>query len=1590
MRSNRTITTVRRRTFGGTIVLALMLALACGDSHQQPFPDQYTKRDQCGDVKLIKDMGLTGSYLKGFITCSARQDPKTGGSMMPNVLQLVNELDAAGLQTLIDFLLQEGDPQHPGAYPYLNLFAVLLDRGNTDDPEGPGYASLTDRYDHMQLLLKQLDPQRAAALVLKWQQTPLDPRKPEVSYLDYFLDEVLNFADGFANGTIGALTYNLLDRSALRQQLLTTSMTILGKDSLYRSLEAVMQLELSEKWPDSNRRACIQNFATASPSGYDGKDYEKCQNQAHSLPRNGLDRWRNVTARVGQEPLKAAVGTLLDRYLAAKPESRQQHTRTLLKAMQGFWRHNAAPLASLSYLVNTLTQTKIKDLGFLLGKDGILGQLITDDPYGPVIALRALGEKIGFTALEEALNRWLITGDEAGSALYCGDFQHGGLQAAFAETSDAGAFFDQLAQLLGPNQLCPDNLPPLVAKVLTLNRCDPGSSACWPHLKAKAWPPQIMENTEPTSAQIKTLVATAFAWARAANAKDPYLLNHKGLTYGRISDEQLATLEGQLAAHMASEPPSAASLAGFAAGLATDPRFQDHLQDDFLENLLQEVIGAALRRQYLFSDLFSTAVPDAERQQSRLSQVLWGAYENGPTPARLQPAFTPEQWPELAPLTSQGYAYAAYDLLRPYRFGEQLFRSPVLVGQTKSFRYFASQIPLDDYSLVRSGRNTARVIASPAGSASPLTINTKNMPLMTATRLVDLDQHPLRADLIATDFRIPSFTSNFLTPMGSEGWQRQLLRVPCSERESCPLDPEGMANLLAAPLSWQPEVTDQLLDREQPLTATDYRRLLFYISRHLGIPAQPFGQPHQATGKLTTRSTKGDFYAYLSYLESFGGQPWLNLLRRPPTGLINGSPLDQLGRSDFAEIPVSWPQISESQLAASLTTSPDLPLPQSVVDLGHLGLLSFVGGSAFSLVPMTGFNVPGYDQRLCWQNNAYARCPATMQDDQGDWLSAAGFSDFVNQMYASQLCPYLKPTSNAAQDLALASWLQDKTGWHDLDVCDQPQVQRLMAATTAAYDTTTSRMVPSDHLMWLLADLAHLGRAPALQAGLKDFTSHMRFYKAKLAAKPQLADVLKRAPFFGPEGAAWVQLLGLDSGVGIDYRPSLVDAYLTTVVSIRGDGTWDRTSWPRLLQRTINVGEDYFAATPIIQYLKDRWRYANSDPRRGEQNLLTFALEELAYLNSDDPQARQQRELLVNLLSKPFNHRSMALFGALNIAFEAGALAYFPDGLPEDWRHDPALRLLKFASQPVMLQDQSALLDGFTAADLTDAMTLASAVLEHLGPTPSKQARSLEILLTFLDASVFANDRTGQFRFGYWQEHLKTMISNAPTASDLEALDQLVSFVSQPTIPSFGTEMVAGPLATSAGRDHLVSYLLFAAPEALSHYQASTQDISEDQHLRQLLLGQLRPLTLDRNHAAFASLKGFLSQPIWGLARGAFIGEPWLRQQRPALTAVLDKLALSSADTWLKASRESENLLTDSYRFMHFAQQKIVFAEQKEAYDFNRGLQSLLRLTKPSGEGLMLRRQLDLLETWFSKIDHTNDLSIFLGQQAEEASLEHF
>ncbi len=1528
--------------------------ISCGKADKKPIFPPITANQSCADVALFRDMALSGKYLKSFFNCAAVSDQ--GSTKLPNTLKLINDLDEAGIDRLLEFLLQPAPAplNHQGAYPYLNLFAVLLDRGNTSKPSEQGYATLADRYDTLQPFLKEFDPYRSALLVLDWQATQVGSG----TQLDRMLDHLLDALKRLPDGSIKALTHDVLNREDLRKALVEASVALLGEDAFYAEVETFMTLDRTHPLEPGDRNFCLSKFVSPAPRGDDGTAYKDCRWQTTAASLTGYDRFQLVKDEVGAEQLRKVLDEALTTYLATDNEVRLRRTEALLKGVRNFVDTQANPLETANYLAQFLISTKIKDLKFLFDESGILGQLLGTAENESIISLKVIGTKIGYGALHDELTRWLIEGD-TDERNYCGNFRwRRGLQDIVLHAQSWIEVAQAINTVLSPNADCQRGLSPLVGKAMSLGEC---ADSCFSELTADALQQAKIVPADADPVDLANLVAVAFARAEQETHANKYYLYEQGLALGAVTGEQLAAVREDLNKLIAEDGLSIATLAKYSATLDTvkgvEPK---RFADDFIERLLQQTIDAAQRVAYEHGHDFDVSEP--KKAQWAINRLAYGIYEGGPLDDILKAEITPEKFPELQGVKD----YAAWGLLAKYRSVDSMFQNSIYLDGVESFRFAGADTSLRDSTLSRANLG----VLTTTKATGAFSRNFEKLKILKTNDLVNWDSHPLKADSRRFDRKpIADLVRNLGTPLGSEGWDQRLLDTDCSGNPNCPS--ESMTRALNQTLADGSNLW-LLMKPEAALSPEQNRLLLFYLARHFGLPMVAPAANIAATADVTSRQVNDKYNNNFIDLESFEDYPWPSLLEYRPSGLATSTSLSDITSSDrFANFRAEFYGTGQS-----LDRRQDYP--ENLRLLAGMGLLVTSGKRPnYVYAPMIGFQAEG-ESPVCLLNNKFAACPLTLKAD-GGLPAAEAYRHLIGDLYAAQLCPFLDDATDLGSSLPQLSatqkaLLRAKTGWTDTSICARPSLKQIYEESRQAFQDDRENQIglPGGFIARIFNDINILGIKPQIRSGLASVGFAVHFTKIKQGPRVRARDVLAFAPGLTPESAAWRKAFANDAVV-LPYRPSVIDAYLATVASILPNGNWDRDTWMKLFKPTIDLSDEAFRKTTLIRYLQERLKNANRDPRRGELSLLEFSLEELAYLNSENPLAAKQRSNLAQLFATPSSHRAMEVLAVLNSAVDPGFKATFPNGGPQDWRTEKTFEMIKLLGRPEIISPFMAGIGQFDGAEFVEGMEFAGRLAQALGPDAASQARRLTVMIRAAQMSFFAiADESGVSRFFEdWQSNLTNLIRLLPER--IKSFDGLAGLLTKP-ITDFDGKTIPGPLALDQNtKTELLDFAVQRFPDVVRDYQSSAQ--AEPQFLRELLAGLIKPLLSDENRVYF-SFDQFLRQPIFGLTGDQpFIFEPFLGEKRHRLASLLGTLNQSNAETWLGTIKESKDLMRDSFRFIEFAADKMQFTEQKEAIDYKRALQAMRTLSKPEDDGLMLNKQIELVDDWFHKQDNIDSLA---------------
>ena len=1560
----------------------------CGDSGKSQKPPEVRSQQACGEIGLFKDMGLEGAYLKNLLHC-ASVETKDGQSF-GGILQLVDALDAKGLDQLIAFLLQDPVHEYEGRYPYLSLLAVMLDRGLVEAPEGGAFLNSDERFGALQQFLAALDPYRAALMVLDWQSTPSQEGEAPDTKLDLMLDHLQDFLEGLAPRTVNGLTYSVLFDQSFRSDLVEASMGILKDEGFYDALSQSLTIEESRKVGRLHRPGCLSSWVDPVPAG--SKDQADCQG-AGSL-QTGATRYGDLVVALGQGRLKSILTDIIETYEGTAPSLRVERLRKVFYGARDLLKDQNSPLRTMTYATHFLAHTKLEELDLLLDEKGFLGDLLLQN----LTTLRALGLKVGHVALHDHLSEWLLVG---GAVPACENFAlPRGLNQILQETDSPKPLFALLEQALKPNDGCPRSLPPILVKAATFGDC---LDTCFAEVKPSDLNGLSLLDVSEWQVDHGLLgqaLQTALDDVRAELERDAFALWHLDLAGGAVSLSQWDRWAGAIQERLSKLGSSPRSLAIIDLYLTRDhPEAREILHEGFLEGLISRMIHKLNRISYEFQGLFPDheGLDDAERlerSQLAVSRILAGIYEDGPLADILKQQANVEAWDPVIGQDLQGLNHGPQRLIAGYGDATSSFISPVLTNEVKSFAYQGDTDLWD--GLIFRGRRVS--LKADVGSPAFLDFAKFRSNPFDYGRYLSWVDNPLRV-------RGPSYifesaqplSDGFGLPFGQDGLWQKLSMEACQKELACPYHPSRFKALVAPQKGPGLSRLARFFDG-QPLNDKDMRILLWYYARHYGMPIHYAPEGALASAKVGSAfSLKNAFLNTPLGYDYLTKTPWPMMYRHQPS-LVHGGKLsglvDALDVSNLKEVmyenqlrqdPLSFVRERSSESSFS-------GLNEAQKLFMALDLMTMSGKSTKSLLsPVIGYQgETSSEQCLLGNDQVPSSCAITVAGaSEADARRA--YTQYVSDVVAAQLCPYLSPLHLQSQvapatSIEFRRWLQSLTGIDDAaEFCSRDIIRGILSFNKMNQQDPANPPALAQTPGWvferIIKDVVALGQRPKLRQGLALAPAAMRFYRAKLT-EGSAGEWLDSSVILSSRASAWHQTLTVDSDL-LDYQPSLVDHYLANVALIGPEGI-DKKSWDQLVMASIDVSEEGFEQTALIQYFKDNLLGVNKASGK-ERSLLTFLVEQVHYLTSDDPKAAEALRSIVRLLAKPQDSQSMNLYALFNSALTGGYGQFLGDRVLDSWQGYKSLEAFKMVLRPENFRGVSRLMSRFSTDEIHDGFMWVGRLLRLMGDTPKDQADFLVTVVGSIHDGLFAWIPDG-FLLNQWDHQLKQLAFRGPSLVNAAQLDRVFQKL-QEEGPSFGGASAPALMKPDTPNfSHMMNFLVDPAGGLAVVGDYQRHDGGDERfHLatssyffRDMSYGILKPFG---EKAPVVALGEFLKEPIWGLTQNQFLLEPLLMTEhgRDMLSTTLETTSMVVAPVWQAALKGSQEVLPAMEYWLRLANRKIVFADPKEAIDYQRLMDAMLRMS--SGDGLLLKQQVDAISPWFEEqkidwdqINHGNKL----------------
>ena len=1512
----------------GCIVAIIFLAqVSCGQKVSEPYP-ALERGKGCEGLALFRQMGLTGDFVKRVFDCGHHE-------RLTGLSQLVASLDRDGLDQIIAFLLTPKETEKGVTYPYIALLASLLDRGQEELLAFKYFADRESFDAALQDALLEWDPHFAARLFLEWSR--LSPAG--ASHLAGVLDHLKRGIEPLAPDTISGLVASVLQDDGARDALVHLVAGVVDDPEDFAQAGGLFTPEALQMPLKQEIGPCLLD--SLDPQII--KMEPHCQRSALGEGVSLLESYQALTNEVSPEALQGVFEVFLAAYEQTETKDQVRYGKLLVDFMSHWAGTSESPWRDGLSLIHLLRATKLEDLGVLIDEKGVLGDLLLRN----LITLRALGLKIGALALVEKAQAFLL---EGGVVPLCQNARWEGLDPEIFELG-VGEFRGRLNQGLGPHDQCPGSLPLLVA--YGINDCEP----CQKELEARPLNPFPPLSTSSSSLPIEDLLSLLeeeFRLIAEELAEDPFFLKRKGIALQRIEAETFEKRGREFLADLAGQ----ADVAGL---VGAEERFQREtlkslaLVPDFLERVIDQLVKRLYSLSFHSNALFAREDSGEARLRAQKAMNLWlsGAYAYGPMETLFRKASDIDQWQGMEP------HYLLSQSLSPLREAGQSFVSPLLSGEMSSFAYRAKGDSFDRLLALDQRQEIEGEVAEPARQNL-----SKFSPRFEIKDLLSLKDSPQSALGAEFEFGAPlPLTRVGPFALGEEGKMADLFIDDCDE--GCPFHPKRHGELLEGVSFDVGKLAQRSLAFEnKPLLSEHWRQVVWYITHRLAPPLMVLPEGTMVTGEMGSRFRLRDrFWNQPFSFDYLNSLPWSFISKTLPKSYVEGESFAEIFQADGGERWVfDFKNFHTPFEAARSEPSFFADLPESFKIFGSLGLFTLTG---------TKNPIRGVDDRRLQPLLSYSKaepaclkgsggvpspCPLTLNDPAG--LGPKMLFQHFNLMARAQVCQLFR--GEWIQD-ETKEWLKKDLAFTDLD-CQTSGIEHVLKRQNELLtrDLPVTPSLPKGFLSQILTDLRVMGVESRLKPWLSDLSENIRFERLK--KKKDLLQLVAKGPLWQEKSAAWAQQYALDGKLG-PYEPSLVESYFSTYAFVDDEVGIRKSLHSALAMAEIDVSEEGFGHTALVQYLKTRVLQKNQS-EQAEHSVLRFLIEEIHYLASkESPQVAKIRRQLSLLLAKPLHAQGMNILSLLDPAMAGGYQAFYGDSLLLDWRLDHGLRLYKTFLNPIYFSRFTRLFQELSSKDVEALIITLSKALKALGPTPELQEERLQSLMDWL-AGRHLGLKEGRNQSVSFEQGVKSLLRGIGRdwgGDRLEAFSKLLLAPSG-TFTSYASKGILD--RESGNRDHLLGFVFEPKAGGLAMWQDLFLNHSlSSAEVRSLLIGMLRPL---KSQTSSRGIYEFLQLERMGLVNSEFILERSLFEasNRSQLIGLLKALQRADLRVWRDSNQEFLDVAPEFYGFVSLFEKNLTFPSPSEGEAYMRFVQALGNVMSPSG--MTLRNQTQVVEQWLT------------------------
>jgi hypothetical protein len=1175
-------------------------------------------------------MAFSGEFAHRLVSCLLAGDNSEAG--LRDASNLNDQLGEEGWQHLVDLLLSP----HPAAeklgyeYPYLALAITAWDRG-TFTLQGERLASDDERFTQLQTLLEATDPRYLAQLLLHWHnQGQLQP----------LINQWLRWVDQLPEGSLAGLTRQTLTNDRYREHLLTVARQLLSQPEVQKPINRLLT---PATYPLPTSALTVDSEPAAE------------------LPeRTGWQHWLaywQSQSTAAQQRLVTLISGLVSESLDLEADTLSYYGQNLGELSFDWLHQHQQPLAALATWGEPLTTLQLDELNpLMLGLEAIA----TNPLY-----IDTLQEKAGASRLQLALEETFWTG---GTIPNCQGLVLSGMESA----SSAHTMELQARQWLSPHRQC-RGLSPLVAVALAELGADCDADC----LAAAADWLQPQPGVRASRDVLTSLLNYATDRLVTAYQQDPYVLQHHGLAFGRLSAQQLKALTTLIDQATVNSP---ADLLDLERHIREHPDLRSQLQPDFLSQWLAQTIARLDVSAYQLGSWAPAADESlatwlTANHDRNLLRSLVGWYEGGPASSRLFELITQE---ELEVENPANTAFAQR-LKQGLSLIHGAYRNPQVSFKGQQERF---QLP---WTGSRNNRTLIDAQGRAQQQARPLTY----ADALYGPENADEPQGLLLADRLAR--QIPLLSTTDKKPVANRF--RNALTALAEQRRQPPT---------SSPLS--PALPPELFKGPAP-TAAQARLVILFLGQNL-FPEAPL-----AEGTWRPKADAPDsVFARDEAPRLLAGTASISGRERAWSGMVRWLPAQFGEHRDFANWPAplipdattlqTWfeqrlaePLVVEQGHLATSPVSPGEPAHnhEKLLGVGQMLATIYQSQTRQIAVPAIGFA---------------AYCPTR----QGDRWQATGcplqapdypsYVRFIQQRFQAQMCPVLM----LADEPRRQRWLESLNFQQS-----PPDVARL------CQPYRRDPALPAADLVRIIDDVFGLGPNPQLSPAIRSLPLQMTALKAAATPNPQRRRQLWRQllPTLQPQLSARTRQRQETAWLLQAGESGLFDHVVQQAGGLMGD--------QQLAARLKTYGKALTASeSPYADFLLatvDEFQIARAQGR----SLLGFGHQWLGRMQQNP----EHFTVMQALAAHPRDSYTGILLGfTLGQALDAGV---FTDFSPEQPGYSWLLQTLS--------QDQWQLVTGFGEMLGADIAALSQTTAEHMlaaAPETSTFAQDVQTGLNWL------------------------------------------------------------------------------------------------------------------------------------------------------------------------------------------------------------------------------------------------------------------